>query len=112
MEAVRFCGGSRDGLAAGLGGAGLVSSLDDYMRFARMLLNRGSLDGVQILRPSTVKLMSTDQLDPKIKDRYRDPQDVQSRLLRGFAQERCGGKIETKDDEGQMTLSVTLKAKM
>lgn len=52
-----------------MGGAGLVSSADDYMRFARMLLNNGSLDGVRILRPSTVKLMSTDQLDPLVKER-------------------------------------------
>ena len=39
------------------------------MRFARMLLNGGTLDGVGILKPSTVKLMSTDQLDPRIADR-------------------------------------------
>ncbi len=52
-----------------MGGAGLVSSIDDYMRFARMLLNRGTLDGVRILKPSTVKLMSTDQLDPSITER-------------------------------------------
>jgi len=51
------------------GGAGLVSSIDDYMRFARMLLNGGTLDGVGILKPSTVKLMSTDQLAPRIADR-------------------------------------------
>src|SRR5437762_11132611 len=52
-----------------MGGAGLVSSIDDYMRLARMLLNRGSLDGVRILKPSTVKLMSTDQLDPRVTER-------------------------------------------
>ena len=51
------------------GGAGLVSSLDDYTRFARMLLNGGTLDGVQVLKPSTVKLMSTDHLNPAITDR-------------------------------------------
>jgi len=51
------------------GGAGLVSSINDYMRFARMLLNHGSLDGVRILKPSTVKLMSTNQLDPRVTDR-------------------------------------------
>lgn len=51
------------------GGAGLVSSIDDYTRFARMLLNGGTLDGVRILKPSTVRLMSTDQLDPRITDR-------------------------------------------
>src|SRR3546814_12658105 len=34
-----------------------------------MLLNKGSLDGARILKPSTVKLMATDQLDPAIKER-------------------------------------------
>ena len=52
-----------------MGGAGLASTLDDTMRFARMLLNRGSLDGVRILKPSTVRLMSTDQLDPRMTER-------------------------------------------
>jgi CubicO group peptidase (beta-lactamase class C family) len=53
-----------------MGGAGLASTIDDYMRFARMLLGHGSLDGVRILKPSTVKLMTTDQLDPKMTDRW------------------------------------------
>jgi CubicO group peptidase (beta-lactamase class C family) len=52
-----------------MGGAGLASTLDDYSRFGRMLLGRGSLDGVRILQPSTVKLMSTNQLDPAITER-------------------------------------------
>jgi len=51
------------------GGFGLASTLDDYMRLARMLLNRGELDGVKVLEPSTVKLMSTDQLDPRVTER-------------------------------------------
>ncbi|MGQ2935742.1 MAG: serine hydrolase domain-containing protein [Sphingopyxis sp.] len=51
------------------GGFGLASTLDDYQRFARMLLNKGELDGVRILKPSTVKLMATDQLDPAITER-------------------------------------------
>jgi CubicO group peptidase (beta-lactamase class C family) len=52
-----------------MGGAGLASTLDDYMRFGRMLLNRGTLDRVRILKPSTVELMSTNQLDPAITER-------------------------------------------
>lgn len=52
-----------------MGGAGLVSSLDDYMRFARMLVNNGSLDGVRILKPSTVRIMATDHLDPRVTER-------------------------------------------
>lgn len=51
------------------GAYGLASTLDDYMRFARMLLGRGSLDGVRILKPSTVGLMATDQLDARVSDR-------------------------------------------
>jgi len=44
------------------GGAGMIGTIGDYARFAQMLLNGGSLDGRQYLRPETVKLMSTDHL--------------------------------------------------
>lgn len=57
-----------------MGGAGLASTLDDYMRFARMLLGRGALDGVRILAPPTVRLMATDQLDPRITRRFFLPE--------------------------------------
>jgi len=53
-----------------MGGAGLVASIDDYARFSRMLLAGGTLDGVRILAPSTVRLMATNQLDPRITDRW------------------------------------------
>ncbi|HEY6817031.1 MAG TPA: serine hydrolase [Croceibacterium sp.] len=53
------------------GGAGIVSTIDDYMKFARMLLDQGSLDGTRILQPATVRLMATDQLDPRIEDKDR-----------------------------------------
>ncbi|ADG12526.1 serine hydrolase domain-containing protein [Caulobacter segnis] len=53
-----------------MGGAGLVASIDDYARFSRMLLGEGSLDGVRILNPSTVRLMATDHLDPRVTDRW------------------------------------------
>ena len=49
-----------------MGGSGIVSTVDDYMRFARMLLGEGELDGAHILQPATLRLMSTDQLDPRI----------------------------------------------
>lgn len=51
------------------GGFGLASTLDDYMRLARMLLGGGELDGTRILKASTVRLMSVDQLDPRITER-------------------------------------------
>jgi CubicO group peptidase (beta-lactamase class C family) len=40
------------------GGGGLVSTMHDYMRFCRMMLNKGTLDGVQLLSPKTVELFS------------------------------------------------------
>jgi CubicO group peptidase (beta-lactamase class C family) len=40
------------------GGGGLVSTADDYMRFCRMLLNGGELDGARIVSPKTLKLMT------------------------------------------------------
>lgn len=52
-----------------MGGAGIVAPIDDYMRFARMLLNGGELDGARILKPATIRLMATDQLDPAIRER-------------------------------------------
>ena len=45
------------------GGGGLYSTADDYLRFARMLLNGGELDGVRVLRVDTVALMLSDHLD-------------------------------------------------
>lgn len=57
-----------------MGGAGLASTADDYLRFARMLLGKGTLDGTRILKPSTVRLMTTDQLDPKITERLWLPE--------------------------------------
>jgi len=51
------------------GSFGLVSTLDDYMRFARMLQNGGELEGKRILKAETIKLMSTDQLPPNVVDK-------------------------------------------
>jgi len=44
------------------GGAGLVSTMDDYLAFCRMLLNGGTLNGVKVLEESTVKMIISDQL--------------------------------------------------
>lgn len=44
------------------GGGGLVGTAADYMRFAQMLLNGGELEGVRLLSPKTVELMTVDHL--------------------------------------------------
>ena len=46
------------------GGAGLLSTIDDYARFAQMLLNGGSLDGTKILSPRTVQYLTSGELTP------------------------------------------------
>ncbi|SFQ16650.1 serine hydrolase domain-containing protein [Parafilimonas terrae] len=51
------------------GGFGLTSTVDDYMKFARMLVNKGTLGNVQILKPETVELMHTNQLSDTISKR-------------------------------------------
>jgi CubicO group peptidase (beta-lactamase class C family) len=50
------------------GGYGLVSTLDDYMRFARMLLNDGELDGVRVLSAEAVRLMKTNAMPAEVTD--------------------------------------------
>ncbi|MEO3760420.1 serine hydrolase domain-containing protein [Mycobacterium sp. B14F4] len=49
------------------GGAGLWSTVDDYLRFARMLLGGGTLDGVRVLSEDSVRLMRTDRLTDEQK---------------------------------------------
>jgi CubicO group peptidase (beta-lactamase class C family) len=45
-----------------MGGQGLCASTEDYERFCRMMLNRGELDGVRVLKPETVDLMFENHL--------------------------------------------------
>lgn len=55
--------------------AGLYSTAQDYMRFAQMLLNKGELEGVRVLSPSSVKLMTSNLL----------PEGVPMHFLQSFA---------------------------
>jgi CubicO group peptidase (beta-lactamase class C family) len=49
------------------GGAGLVSTLDDYAAFAGMLLNNGVHEGKRILSPAAVRFMTAPRLNPEIR---------------------------------------------
>ena len=42
------------------GGGGLVSTMNDYLRFCQMLLNEGMLDGARLISPKTLELMTGD----------------------------------------------------
>jgi CubicO group peptidase (beta-lactamase class C family) len=44
------------------GGGGLISTVDDYLKFARMMLGKGEVDGVRLLKAATVEMMTKDRL--------------------------------------------------
>lgn len=44
------------------GGGGLVSTTDDYLQFVRLLLGRGQLDGVRLIGPKTLDLMTVNHI--------------------------------------------------
>jgi CubicO group peptidase (beta-lactamase class C family) len=47
------------------GGAGMVGTIGDYARFLQMLLNRGTLDGRNYLKPETIARMMSDDIGPE-----------------------------------------------
>jgi len=49
------------------GGGGMFSTAGDYARFSQMLLNSGELEGVRILAPKTIALMTSDQLPASVE---------------------------------------------
>ena len=48
------------------GGGGMVSTAEDYYRFAQMMGNGGELNGVRILAPDTVHLMTSNHVPPSL----------------------------------------------
>ena len=48
------------------GGGGMVSTAEDYYRFAQMMLNGGELDGKRILAPASVKLMTSNHVPSEL----------------------------------------------
>jgi CubicO group peptidase (beta-lactamase class C family) len=55
------------------GGGCAVSTVMDYLRFAQMLANGGSLDGHRIIARKTLEMMTTDQLGPDVRARTTSP---------------------------------------
>ena len=78
------------------GGGGLVSTASDYIRFAMMLANGGSLGEVQILSPGSVREMTSPQLPA---DQLGDDWGA-----RGFG---LGGAVAMSPAEGQTAVGVT-----
>lgn len=84
------------------GGGGLVSTVQDYSRFAQMLAGGGEIDGVRLLAPSTVALFSLNLLAPGVKLIGMDPRDPRhagygfslgTRVLFDVAESGCAGNV-------------------
>lgn len=52
------------------GGAGLCSTIDDYMKFASMLCNKGQLNNTRILQEKTVEFLTSARLIPNLQQRF------------------------------------------
>ena len=68
--------------AAYAGGAGLLSTARDYARFLQMMLNGGELDGVRLLSPKTVELMTVNHVGRLFAE--RGPADAGKGFGLGF----------------------------
>jgi uncharacterized protein YbbC (DUF1343 family) len=80
-----------DGVA---GHAGLFSTAHDLARYARMMLNQGTLDGVQVFKPETVRLMTSVQTPPDMWARRGLGWDIDS----GYSRPR--GKLFPRGSYG------------
>ncbi len=76
------------------GHAGLFSTASDLARFAHMMLNGGTLDGVRIFKPETVRLMTSVQTPAGMRDRRGLGWDIDS----GFSRPR--GKLFPRGSYG------------
>lgn len=86
------------------GGAGLVSTIDDYARFTQMLLNGGTYDGVTLLSPQTTAFMTTAHLTPAQQE-YVDtweslPGYTYANLLRIMKDPEAAVSISSKGEYG------------
>ncbi|MBZ5609424.1 MAG: beta-lactamase family protein [Acidobacteriia bacterium] len=81
-----------------LGGAGMVSTLDDYARFCTMLVNEGELNGVRLLSRKSVELMRSDNLGNLARTGTL-PEGYGFGLT--FAVNRGPGKTATVGSEGE-----------
>lgn len=81
------------------GGAGLVSTAQDYMKFAQMLLNKGSYEGKQILAPKTVEFLTNGRLPVTIT------RDIDGWIgMEGF---QYGNLMRVSVDPGLSPMNVT-----
>lgn len=84
-----------------IGGAGLVSTLDDYLRFANCLLNEGELEGFRLIAPLTLRWMTSDHLDPYMLPIKLGPGKVGTRFGLGFRVVKHIGESQVSTSVGE-----------
>ena len=82
------------------------------LREVKQFTEEGQTAGINVNTDGLTITFTASPMDVKIRDRVKEPPDAQSRLLHGFAHDRCGGKVEVKEDDGKTALVITLKAKI
>jgi len=83
------------------GGFGWTSTIDDYSKFARMLLGEGEFGGARVLKPETVRLMATNHLDEAITERSWLPNKGQVGFGIDFAV-RLRPPVDEKENFGEV----------
>ena len=81
------------------GGAGLWSTIDDYVRFARLFLGDGAVGGVRLLRPETLSMMMSNQLTGAQREVSRLLGQKPFAVGRGFG---LGVSVVLKTDEADL----------
>lgn len=81
------------------GGAGLWSTVDDYLKFARLFLGDGAVDGVRLLRPETLSMMMRDHLTAEQHENCRLLGQRPFAVGRGFG---LGVSVVLETDQADM----------
>ncbi|WP_423999189.1 serine hydrolase domain-containing protein [Maribacter sp. IgM3_T14_3] len=79
-----------------LGGAGLFSTLGDYEKFCRMLLNKGELNGTRVLSEKAVQLIMTNQFGPEVETQPGMGHGLSGTVNLETGEYSWGGAAETK----------------
>jgi len=88
-----------DDMAYESGGTGLWSTVDDYLKFARLFLHGGEVDGVRLLRPETVAMMARNHLTDSQRANYTLFGQKPFAVGRGFG---LGVSVVTQTDKSDM----------
>jgi CubicO group peptidase (beta-lactamase class C family) len=81
------------------GGGGLWSTIGDYLKFAKLFVEYGSADGIQILKPETIHLMCSNQLTDYQKEHSTLMGSAMFREDYGFG---LGLAVVLKESNGSM----------